>query len=156
MVQGQDRVESVLWSRCVVAIGLGQVAELAHQTHDRGVAQAGEVARQAVRPRPAAVFVIGEVAHVVQAVFDVPVVSDESHQLIGGGDVEHGAPALCEASMSFAALDITPARMVPLYRLQIVMDGPLVVFHRGDDVIDLGTRQPDSVRSPAARAAHQA
>ncbi len=56
-----------------MAVGLGQVLELglAADDRDRGVGQAGEIARQ--------------VAHVVQAVLDVPVVADQGRELLGTG-----------------------------------------------------------------------
>ena len=72
-----------------VAVGLGQIAEAALAAHDGDgrVGQAGEIARQVADVRPAAVFVAGEVAHVVQAVFDVPVIADQSEQFLGPGAV---------------------------------------------------------------------
>ncbi len=70
-----------------MAVGLGQVLELglAADDRDRGVGQAGEIARQVAHVDAAAVFIVGEVAHVVQAVLDVPVVADQGRELLGTG-----------------------------------------------------------------------
>ena len=61
-----------------MAVGLG----LAADDRDRGVGQAGEIARQVAHVDAAAVFIVGEVAHVVQAVLDVPVVADQGRELL--------------------------------------------------------------------------
>ncbi len=70
-----------------MAVGLGQVLELglAADDRDRGVGQTGEIARQVAHVDAAAVFIVGEVAHVVQAVLDVPVVADQGRELLGTG-----------------------------------------------------------------------
>ena len=85
--RAQDRVERILRTGGIVAVGLGHVAEAALAAHDGDgrVGQAGEIARQVVHPSPAAVFVVGEVAHVVQAVLDVSVVAHQGEQLLGAG-----------------------------------------------------------------------
>ena len=79
-----DRVESILRAGGIVAVGLGQVAEAALAAHDGDgrVGQAGEIVGQVAHVRPAAVFIVGEVAHVVQTVFDVPVVPDQRQELL--------------------------------------------------------------------------
>ena len=65
-----DRVEGLLGAGGIVAVGLGQVAEAAVAAHDGDghVGQAGEIARQMTHIGPAAIFVIGEVAHIVEPV----------------------------------------------------------------------------------------
>ena len=81
----EDRVEGILRTGGVVAVGLGQVAKRALAAHDGDgrVGQAGEIARQVAHVRPATVFIVGEVAHVVHPVFDVPVVPDQRQELPG-------------------------------------------------------------------------
>ena len=64
--------------------------------HKQGVQQVTHI-------RPAAVFVVGEVAHVVQPVFDVPVVTDQGQKLLGPGAVcaERGeAPGHFDAALA--------------------------------------------------------
>ena len=72
-----------------MAVGLRQVLELGLAAHDRdgGVGQAGEIAGQVADIDAAAVFVVGEVADIVQAVLDVPVVADQGRELLGTGPV---------------------------------------------------------------------
>ena len=81
----QDRAEGLLGAGGIVAVGLEQVAEAAVGTHDGEghVGQAGEIARQVAHVDAAAVFVAGEVAHVVEAVLDVPMVVHQGQQLLG-------------------------------------------------------------------------
>ena len=81
----KDRVESVLGPCGVVAVGFGQVAEGASQPddRDRGIAQTSEVARHMTHPSPTTVFVVSEVADIMPAVLDLPVVADQAQQLVG-------------------------------------------------------------------------
>ena len=53
-----------------MAVGLGQEAEASVAAHDGDsrVGQTGGIARQMAHARPAAVFVSGAVAHMVQAI----------------------------------------------------------------------------------------
>jgi len=48
--------------------------------------QAGEMARHFAHPHPAAILVVREVPHGVQAVLDVPAVADQRRQLRGRAD----------------------------------------------------------------------
>jgi len=70
-----------------VPVRAGQEPEAALVAHDGDgrVGQAGEVTRQVADVRPAAVLVVGEVAHVVEPVLDVRVVSDKVRDLRGAG-----------------------------------------------------------------------
>ena len=67
-----DSVEGLLRPGGVVPVGGRQVLEAALVAHDGDgrVGQAGEIARQIAHMRPAAVLVVGEVAHVVQPVLE--------------------------------------------------------------------------------------
>ena len=67
-----DGIEGLLWSGGVVSVGGGEVLEPALVAHDGDgrVGQAGQVARQVADMRPAAVLVVGEVAHVVEPVLE--------------------------------------------------------------------------------------
>ncbi len=87
--RAQQQVESLLGPVRKMAVGLRQVLEvgLAADDRDRGVGQAGEIAWQVAHIDAAAVFVVGEVADIVQAVLDVPVVADQGRQLLGSGPV---------------------------------------------------------------------
>ena len=60
----QDDGEGVLRAGGIMAVGLGQIAEAAVAAHDGDgrVDQAGEIAGHVAHVRPAAVFVVGEVA----------------------------------------------------------------------------------------------
>ena len=71
----------------VVAVGLGQVAEAPVEPDDGdgGVGQAGQVAGQAPALGAASVFVVGEVADVVEAVLDLPVAAVEGEELRRAG-----------------------------------------------------------------------
>ena len=64
-----------------------QVAEAAVAAHDGDgrVAQAGEIARHVAHVCPTTIFVVGEVAHIVQAVLDVPVSADHGQEFLGPG-----------------------------------------------------------------------
>ena len=72
---------------CEMAVGLGQVLELAQAADDRDgrVGQAGQIARQVAHILPAAVFVFGEVTHIVQAIHDLPVVAEQRCELLWDG-----------------------------------------------------------------------
>ena len=85
--ENQDGVEGLLRRGGVVPVGGGQMLEAALAAHDgdRRVGQAGQVARQVADVRPAAVLVVGEVAHVVEPVPDVPVAPDELPDPLGAG-----------------------------------------------------------------------
>ncbi len=87
--RAQQQVESLLGPGRKMAVGLRQVLEagLAADDRDRGVGQAGEIAWQVAHIDAAAVFVVGEVADIVQAVLDVPVVADQGRQLLGSDPV---------------------------------------------------------------------
>ena len=71
----------------IVPVGLGEELESSLDAHDGDgeVREAGEVARQMAGTHPAAVFVIGDVAHVVQPIFDAPMPSHEREDELGGG-----------------------------------------------------------------------
>ena len=83
----QDVVEGILRAGGIVSVGLGQVSEAAVAAHDGDsrVGQAREIARQVAHMCPTTVFIVSEVAHVVQTVFDVPVVPDQGQELLGTG-----------------------------------------------------------------------
>ena len=68
----EDLAHSVVGTPGVVPMGLGGVLEAPLEAHDGDgeVGQAGEVARQVAGSHPAAVFVVGHVAHVVNSIFD--------------------------------------------------------------------------------------
>ncbi len=70
MGRGQQEVESLLLAGRQMAVGLGDVAEpgLAADDRDRHVGQPGEIARQ--------------IAHIAQAVFDLPVFADQRRDLL--------------------------------------------------------------------------
>ena len=80
----QGSAEGFLGSGGIVVVGLGRVAEAAVAAHDGHghFDQTGEIARQMTYVRPAAVFVVGEVAHIVETVLDVPVVAHQGEQLL--------------------------------------------------------------------------
>ena len=65
----------VLGASCVVPVCLGEVVESPLDAHDGDgeVGQAGEVAREVTGAHPAPVFVVGDVAHVVQAILESPI-----------------------------------------------------------------------------------
>ena len=71
----------------IVPVGLGKELESSLDAHDGDgeVREAGEVARQMAGTRPALVFLVGDVAHVVQPIFDAPMPSHEREDELGGG-----------------------------------------------------------------------
>ena len=83
----QQAVEGLLGARREMAVGLGHVLELGQAADDRDgrVGQAGQIARLVAHIHPAAVFVVGEVAHIVQAVLDLPVIAQQVGELLRGG-----------------------------------------------------------------------
>ena len=69
-----------------VPVRLGHELEgTATHDGDGGVGEGGEIAWEVAGPRPAAIFVVGEVAHVVEPVLDLPVLASEGEQLLGFG-----------------------------------------------------------------------
>ena len=68
----EELSHGVLGSSCVVAVSLGEVVESPLDAHDGDgeIGQAGEVARQVTGAHPATVFVVGDVAHVMEAILD--------------------------------------------------------------------------------------
>ena len=68
-------------------VGLGKELESSLDAHDGDgeVGEAGEVARQMAGTHPAPVFVVGDVAYVVQTIFDAPVPAHEREDELGGG-----------------------------------------------------------------------
>ena len=72
-----------------MSVGLGHVAEavVAADDGDGGVGQAGEVARHVAHMGAAAVFVVSEITHVVQTIFNDPVLPDQPQQFLGPGAV---------------------------------------------------------------------
>ena len=143
-----DRVEGLLGAGGVVPVGLGYVAEAAVAAHDGDgrVAQAGQISGQVAHVRPATIFVVGEVAHIVQAVLDVPVVAHEVEQLLGSG-------ALCaERSDAIGHLD---AALAGLEDLALSLDA-----HRLAPPVEVGVAVPLGSgegrrrRSAGARCGH--
>ena len=103
--RGHDRVEGLLRPGGIVPVGLGQITEASVAAHDGDgrVGQAGEISGQVTHVGPASVFVVGEVAHVVQAVLDMPVVAHQFEQLLGSGALcaERGeAPGHLDAALA--------------------------------------------------------
>ena len=80
----EDRVESVLVVAREMAYGSWCRREhpLAADDRDRRVSQARRMARHVPHVGLAAVFVVGEVAHAVQAALDVPAVADHGRHLL--------------------------------------------------------------------------
>ncbi len=74
----EDGVECLLRAHGTVPVGRRQVREPALTVYDGDgrMGPAGEVARPVADVRPAAAFIVSEVAHVVPAVLDLPVVPD--------------------------------------------------------------------------------
>ncbi len=111
--RGQDRVEGLLGAGGVVSVGLGQVAEAPVAAHDGDghVGQAGEIAREVAHVGPAAVFAIGEVAHIVDPVLDVPVAAHQGEQFLGPGALcAKRGEAVDHFDAAFAGFeDFTPA-----------------------------------------------
>ena len=108
----QDCVEGILRAGGIggiVAVGLGQVAEASVASHDGDghVGQAGEIARQMAHVRPATVFVVGEVAHIVEPVLDVPVVRTRASSSSG--------PA--RSAPSEVRLQVTSTLRLPVLRI---------------------------------------
>ena len=64
----------------VVPVGLGDGIEAPLEANDGDgeVGEAGEIARQVAGSHPATVFVVGDVAHVVESIFDAPVPAHQS------------------------------------------------------------------------------
>ena len=151
--RAQQQVESLLGPGRKMAVGLRQVLEvgLAADDRDRGVGQAGEIAWQVAHIDAAAVFVVGEVADIVQAVLDVPVVADQGRQLLGSGPVGGqrgecvghcgaGGPGLEDMPLAFdAAMPLVEgfARggVGEVHALQVGQHGGLVVLDGGDHVV---------------------
>ncbi len=137
--RAQQQVESLLGPVRKMAVGLRQVLEvgLAADDRDRGVGQAGEIAWQ--------------VAHIVQAVLDVPVVADQGRQLLGSGPVGGqqgecvghcgaGGPGLEDMPLAFdAAMPLvegfTRGGVGEVHALQVGQHGGLVVLDGGDHVV---------------------
>ena len=71
----QERSHGVVGASGVVPMGLGEVLEAPFEAHDGDgkVGQAREVAREVGGAYPASVFVIGDVAHVVEPIGSTPV-----------------------------------------------------------------------------------
>lgn len=85
--RGEDVPQGLALPGGVVPVCLGLVSEAPAQAHegDGGVGQAGEVAGQPAGAHPAAVFIEGHVAHVVQAVFNFPVAAVQGQHFGGAG-----------------------------------------------------------------------
>ena len=77
----------VLGPTGVVPVGLGDGIEAPLEANDGDgeVGEAGEIARQVAGSHPATVFVVGDVAHVVESIFDAPVPAHQSEDDLGGG-----------------------------------------------------------------------
>ena len=86
----EELSHGVLGASCVVPVGLREVVESPLDAHDGDgeVGQAGEVARKVTGAHPAPVFVVGDVAHVMESILDAPVSSHEFRDGLGGGLVE--------------------------------------------------------------------
>ena len=68
----EELAHGVVGSSGVMAMCLGQVIEAPLESHDADgqIGQAGEVTREIGRAYAAPVFVVGDVTHVVQAIFE--------------------------------------------------------------------------------------
>ena len=68
-------------------MGLREEIESSLDSHDGDgeVGQAGEVAREVSGTHPASVFVVGDVAYVVQTILNCPMPSHQSKDELGGG-----------------------------------------------------------------------
>ena len=154
-----------------MAVGLRQVLEvgLAADDRDRGVGQAGEIAWQVAHIDAVAVFVVGEVADIVQAVLDVPVVADQVRQLLGSGPVGGqrgecvghcgaGGPGLEDMPLAVdAAMPLVEgfARggVGEVHALQVGQHGGLVVLDGGDHVL---SARPEMATASAEMATDRA
>ena len=77
----------LVWAPGMVSVGLGEVVEAPFETHDGNgeVGQAGEISRPVAGMNAATVLVIGDVAHVMETIFDAPMPSHELEHAFGAG-----------------------------------------------------------------------
>ena len=70
-----ELAHGVLGPPSVVPVGLGEGVEAPLEANDGDgeVREAGEIARQVAGSHPATVFVVGDVAHVVESIFESPI-----------------------------------------------------------------------------------
>ena len=92
-------------------MGLGEVIEAPLEAHDGDgqVGQAREVTREMGAAYPASVFVVGDVAHVVESIFDAPMPAHQGQDDLRGGLVGgHGGQAVYGLVLDLAGLDDAP------------------------------------------------
>ena len=106
-----ELAHGVLGPPSVVPVGLreGVEAPLEANDGDGEVREAGEIARQVAGSHPAAVFVVGDVAHVVESIFDAPMPAHQGQDDLRGGLVGgHGGQAVYGLVLDLAGLDDAP------------------------------------------------
>ncbi len=90
---------------------------------DGDMGQCGQILRQVAHPRPAAVLIVREIAHLVIAVLNVPVLPDQPAELLGIGPVSRQRghrigdlggflTGLDRFPVTLDAHDLAPARQV--------------------------------------------
>ena len=97
-----ELAHGVLGPPSVVPVGLGEGVEAPLEANDGDgeVREAGEIARQVAGSHPAAVFVVGDVAHVVESIFDAPMPAHQGQDDLRGGVVGGTEVRPCTVSCS--------------------------------------------------------
>ena len=106
-----ELAHGVLGPPSVVPVGLGEGVEAPLEANDGDgeVREAGEIARQVSGSHPAAVFVVGDVAHVVESIFDAPMPAHQGQDDLRGGLVGgHGGQAVYGLVLDLAGVDDAP------------------------------------------------
>ena len=112
-----------------MGLGEGVEAPLEANDGDGEVPEAGEIARQVAGSHPAAVFVVGDVAHVVESIFDAPMPAHQGHDDLRGGLVGgHGGQAVYGLVLDLAGLDDAPLALDAKANLTMRQGGAVKVL----------------------------